>query len=503
MGLLTLAAVAVIVALGALPLGVRNGVFDETQPADFEAFLDFKFSFDALVVPFLFSSSDYSYADRALESIVARGRTPLIIWDMMNSKELNEKFADLECGLHDEYIDDLGRILLKHIGTRSPHIYMALGTDINTYDSYWRKDPDLYMSSADYVGQRLRQKLGPSLIFILPVSRDYKLLPSTFTPNATAYRYALVTLANYGEPEWESAASIYEAAITMFEDDTYMPKLILYCRTVSGGDPANKMAWLSDLIELAGDDPRVHAIILDNVEGDKDTAFYGSAFGDTIIGESPNGDPLYSYAELPMLLSSPLLMSWDGEALPDEPFEPDNPDGPDNPSEPDGSCRPGEQPSDDTCQPCPPGSASADGLRCHSCPAGQHQPLSGRTSCTKCPVGTFQPSVGSLECLSCPDTFTTEASGSTSRRDCICPGSLLTDPITGRCERCPEGFYRPVNDDDCRQCPVPLCQCPDGQSFSAGTGSCIADTSSGASRLNKPFGSVAIFVAGFLAALLL
>ncbi|TNJ27666.1 CEGP1 protein [Giardia muris] len=496
MGLLGLVAVA----LGAIPLGVRNGIFDETHPADFEDFIDFKFSFDALVIPFLFSSSDYSYADRALEEIVARGRTPLIIWDMMNSKELNEKFTDLECGHYDEYIDDLSRILTKHIGTMSPHIYMALGTDINTYDSYWRKDPDLYLSSADYVGQRLRLKLGPSIVFLLPVSRDYKLLPSAFIPNATAYRYALVTLANYGEPEWETASSIYEAAMDMFENDSYMPKLILYCRTVSGGVPANKMDWLSEMIELAGNDSRIHAIVLDNVEGDKDTAFYGSAFGDTIVGESSSGDPLYSYAELPIVLSSPLLRSWDGEGLPDEPSQPDDPT---NPSEPSDSCRPGEQLSNGTCQPCPPGSASVDGLRCYSCPAGQHQPLSGRTSCTKCPIGTFQPSVGSLECLTCPETFTTGASGATSRRDCICPGNLLSDPITGRCERCPEGFYRPVNDDECRQCPVPLCQCPDGQSFSAGTGTCIADTSSDASRLSTSFGSIAIFVAGFVAALIL
>ncbi|ESU44652.1 GCC2 Family Protein, partial [Giardia duodenalis] len=526
--MLAVASLLIVTLANNITIGVREGKYDESTPVDFEEFINLNFSVNALYVPFQFKHTDYDYMKQALPIIVSRGRIPLLIWDMSNSKEVNSIYENLEDGSQDAYINSFADAVLGSL-VKDTVVYVALGNDINTEDSYWRKNPELYMQSVDYVSRKLRSRTKlaraaratnayPTYEFILPLAVNYRLLPSSFVPNATAYNYSLVTVSNFGEPEWSNALDLMIKADSMLQqsEDVLNTKVFIMARTVSDNDTAKKADWISDLVDATIERClRVPVLILDNVETGKDTGYFLSVNGDKVVGQNSNGEDLFSYCRLPDILAREEIHSWvpeDDDVPVDPPVEPSD-------------CKAGEQMnSDGVCEACSPGSASEAGsqcvpcvpgtyqsrsgssscIRCSSgqyqsqsgmtsclpCSAGTYQGNQGATSCILCPYGQYQPAQGQVACIRCPGETTTTATGATSRDSCVCAGTVGFNETSGRCEVCPTGQYKPLLSNICTDCPIPDCKCENGGVFNTLTGQCENNTSSSFTRT-----SAAILVA--------
>lgn len=511
-----------------ITIGVREGKYDESTPIQFEEFVNLNFSTNALYVPFQFKHTDYAYMQEALPIILSRGRIPLLIWDMSNSKELNSIYESITDGSQDAYLNSFADAVLGSL-VKDTVVYVALGNDINTEDSYWRKNPELYMQTVDYVANKLRIRTRlaqaahatehyPTYEFVLPLAVNYKLLPSSFVPNATAYNYSLVTVSNFGEPEWSDALDLMIKVDSMLQqsEDVLATKVFIIARTVSDNDTAKKADWISDLVDATVERClRIPVLILDNVETGKDTGYFMSVNGDKVVDQNSNGKDLFSYCRLPDILARDGIHSWVPEEV-DSPVDP--------PVEP-SDCKAGEQLTDDgVCEPCPAGTASKAGSvctpctpgtyqpnsgsgTCINCSAGQYQDSSGKTSCLSCPVGSYQglqgaetcilcphgqyqPSQGQVACIRCPGETTTDKVGATSRESCVCAGTVGFNETSGKCEVCPSGQYKPLLSNICTDCPVPDCKCDNGGTFNTLTGQCENNTSSSFTRT-----SAAIFVA--------
>ncbi|EFO60934.1 CEGP1 protein [Giardia lamblia P15] len=503
-----------------ITIGVREGKYDESTPIHFEEFVNLNFSINALYVPFQFKHTDHEYMKEALPIILSRGRMPLLIWDMSNSKELNSVYESITDGNQDAYLNSFADAVLGSL-VKDAVVYVALGNDINTEDSYWRKNPELYMQTADYVAKKLRNRTKlaraaratdyyPTYEFVLPMAVNYKLLPSSFVPNTTAYNYSLVTVSNFGEPEWSDASDLMTKVDSMLQqsEDVLNTKVFIIARTVSDNDTAKKADWISDLVDATVKRClHIPVLILDNVETGKDTGYFMSVNGDKVVGQNSNGEDLFSYCRLPDILARDEIHSWIPEEV-DPPVDP--------PVEP-SDCEAGEQLTDDgVCEPCPAGTASETGLACtpcapgtyqpssgsstcFRCSAGQYQTNSGKTSCLPCPVGSYQglqgaetctlcpygqyqPGQGQVACIRCPGETTTNVTGATSRESCVCAGTVEFNETSGRCEICPTGQYKPLLSNICTDCPVPDCKCDNGGTFNTLTGQCENNTSSSFTR---------------------
>lgn len=515
-----------------ITIGVREGKYDESTPINFEKFINLNFSINTLYVPFQFKHTDYDYMKEVLSIILNRGRIPLLIWDMSNSKEVNSIYENITDGSQDTYIESFADAVLSSL-TKNTVIYVALGNDINTEDNYWRKNPELYMQSVDYVAKKLRNRTKlaraahatayyPTYEFVLPLAVNYKLLPSSFVPNATAYNYSLVTVSNFAEPEWISALDLITKVDSMLQqcEDVLNTKIFIIARTVSDNDTAKKADWISDLVDAVVERClRVPVLILDNVETGKDTGYFMSVNGDKVVGQNSKGEDLFSYCRLPDILARDEIHSW----VPEN----DNPpvDPPIIPSD----CKAGEQLNDDgVCEPCPAGSASEEGSKCVLCAPGTYQPKPGSSNCIRCspgqyqsdsgmtsclpcftgsyqgkqgsktcilcPYGQYQPAQGQVACIRCPGETTTNVTGATSRDSCICAGTVGYNETSGRCEVCPKGQYKPMLSYICTDCPVPECKCENNGTFNTLTGQCENNTSS---RFTKT--STAVLLATFAA----
>lgn len=97
---------------------------------------------------------------------------------------------------------------------------------------------------------------------------------------------------------------------------------------------------------------------------------------------------------------------------------------------------------------CSPGTSSAKGEEtCTPCPAGTAQPDAGSTECLPCPAGTFQPNEGAVVCNACGTGTFQPLSGQIACNACTCDdGNSCTidacDALDGTCQ------------------PVTICQVP-------------------------------------------
>lgn len=516
-----------------ITIGVREGKYDKSTPAEFEEFVNLNFSINTLYVPFQFKHTDYEYMKEALPTILNRGRIPLLIWDMHNSKEVNSVYEKITDGSQDAYIEAFADVVLESL-VKDAVIYVALGNDINTEDSYWRKNPQLYMQSADYVAKKLRNRTKlaratdyyPTYEFVLPLAVNYKLLPSSFVPNATAYNYSLVTVSNFGEPEWVNALDLMIKVDSMLQqsEDVLNTRVFVIARTVSDNDTAKKADWISDLVDAVVERClRIPVLILDNVETGKDTGYFMSVNGDKVVGQNSNGEDLFSYCRLPDILAREEIHSWipeEGDPPVDPPVVPSN-------------CKAGEQlNSDGICEPCPPGSSSEEGSNCVPCAPGTYQPKpgsgncircspgqyqsdSGMTSClpcfagsyqgnqgsktcTLCQYGQYQPAQGQVACIRCPGETTTTVTGANSRDFCVCAGTVGFNETSGRCEVCPNGQYKPMLSNICTDCPITDCKCENNGTFNTLTGQCENNT---ASRFTRTSAAILVATIGAICAL--
>lgn len=134
--------------------------------------------------------------------------------------------------------------------------------------------------------------------------------------------------------------------------------------------------------------------------------------------------------------------------------------------------------------PCAPGSFySSDSQKCHLCPEGEYQPLSGRSQCFTCPQGTVTPGAGAINEADCKGQF---PCGLFISPLANCPPGHFFDLSSSSCSPCGAGFYqshggsfdciacgvgkttlsdRATHEDECRD------ECPDGEQLSA-AGSC-------------------------------
>ena len=129
---------------------------------------------------------------------------------------------------------------------------------------------------------------------------------------------------------------------------------------------------------------------------------------------------------------------------------------------------------------CPEG-WSLEGLQCvSSCEAGTYTLVENATSrrkvgCRPCPLSTYSSSreaISAGDCIPCPQGFVTLVEGATAQEQCVCLQESLTDgscvpcgasqyldPLTRRCERCPEGLQSPMGGGVGQA----SCLCPPGQ----------------------------------------
>ena len=154
----------------------------------------------------------------------------------------------------------------------------------------------------------------------------------------------------------------------------------------------------------------------------------------------------------------------------------------------------GNKTTDKTCEDCPTGHYSSDGITCtqvragyeinsnnngeQKCPAGKFS-TAGSSSCTNCPAGEFSSTSGSSSCSPCPaGQFPNEDSTSCSP----CPAGQFSTAGSSSCSPCPAGeFSSTLGSSACTNCPAGkfssagsrYCSpCPAGEFSSAGSPSC-------------------------------
>jgi hypothetical protein len=157
-----------------------------------------------------------------------------------------------------------------------------------------------------------------------------------------------------------------------------------------------------------------------------------------------------------------------------------------------GECPPGSAPTDDGCERCPGGFASADGLTCERCGPGTYAPSgspaclpcapgyytddSENDACNPCPPGWHAPEAGSGECTECPLGTFSDSSASSACEPCAA-GTFTEHIRSTECIACTcQGTCDATNG----QCAVPVCDpgnAPNGSGFCApcGLGSYSAD----------------------------
>ena len=136
------------------------------------------------------------------------------------------------------------------------------------------------------------------------------------------------------------------------------------------------------------------------------------------------------------------------------------------------SCQPGQfVGSDNTCQTCAPGTASAGGsvTFCVACAAGSYS-NAGSASCSQCPANTFSATSGSASCTACDAGYTSAAGSATCTQQVFtcapgqflfgtacascAAGSFSSGGTATSCSACTVGTYSSAGSSACLSCPA-------------------------------------------------
>ncbi|KAH0574586.1 putative ephrin-receptor like protein [Spironucleus salmonicida] len=180
---------------------------------------------------------------------------------------------------------------------------------------------------------------------------------------------------------------------------------------------------------------KIAGIMMNNREGNFDTAFYNSLKGDIVTSKSNNGIELFSYKKLQTVFKT------DVNSITNADFEA---------ALIGALCSPGNE-----------GDLNA-GV-CRPCPAGHYQQSSGKDSCDMCPLNFYNEDVGQILCMQCPFDGITLHPGAARKDYCECPANWFSiDDEDDECKPCPRNQYSH---------PAGLCvDCPKDAQFSGSKG---------------------------------
>ncbi len=117
------------------------------------------------------------------------------------------------------------------------------------------------------------------------------------------------------------------------------------------------------------------------------------------------------------------------------------------------TCPPGYHPNHarTSCDPCPRGTASADGRMCTDCQVGHYSPTTGLSTCIPAEAGHYVSTTGAVQATLCPPLSYQDLTGQVSCKTCTAGHRASTNQT--HCEPCPPGSHN-TDGLECELCEV-------------------------------------------------